>query len=113
MALQPIDMQAMFTQSDRVSKVQANQKDGLNPQQAIVDVQIQRKAEERVLSVPETQNTGDGAERVNDRSPRKRGRKEDAGDEREEGSSGDDEAREKRYALIHDPALGRHIDVSG
>jgi hypothetical protein len=110
MAIQPIDLQALFTQVDKVGKDQANQKEGLQMHQALQGIQTQKKTEERIQSVNESQDAGEGAEAVKDRAPRQRNepegeKKEDAGGEAgEEGSE---------TLIIRDPALGKNIDVSG
>ena len=68
MAIAPIDLQTIFSQVDKVGKTQAAQKDGQALHQAIQGVQIQRKTEELIQQVNETQDTGDGAEKINDRT---------------------------------------------
>jgi hypothetical protein len=106
MAIQPIDLQTLFTQVDKVGKAQTAQKDGLI-QQAIQGAQMERKTEERIQSVNETQNTGDGAEKVGDRG--ERGQAGGGGKRREK----DEEAREEEErTIIRDPSLGRNIDIS-
>jgi hypothetical protein len=117
MAIQPIDLQTLFTQIEKIGKEQTNQKQGLQLQQAIQGAQIQRKTDERIQSVNESQDTGDGPERVKDRSPRKR---------REDGEGKELEAQDRLYpeqksgdqrlnypSVIRDPALGKNIDLSG
>jgi hypothetical protein len=112
MAIQPIDLQTLFTQLDKVGKTQASQKEGLSVQQALQNVQMQRKTEEHIQSVNEVQDTGEGAEKVNDRGSRKNNAEED-GETREGKEAGTGEAEEETRTLIRDPALGRNIDISG
>jgi hypothetical protein len=115
MAIQPIDLQTLFTQLDKVGKNQAFEKDGLAIQQALQGIQMQKKTEDRIQSVNEAQNTGDGAEGVKERERRKRDEsagKEDLRNEPgKEGGKGS--AAEKALLIIRDPALGKNIDVSG
>ncbi|MDR0624438.1 MAG: hypothetical protein LBG10_08420 [Treponema sp.] len=115
MAIQPIDLQTLFTQVEKVGKSQASQKEGLAVQQALQGVQIQRKTEEQIQSVNEAQDTGEGAQKVNDRGPRKN--KEDEEGREKERSSSDGETEEGEgedgRAVIRDPALGKNIDISG
>jgi hypothetical protein len=117
MAIHPIDLQTLFTQVEKIGKEQANLKQGLQLQQAIQGAHIQRRTDERIQSVNESQDTGDGTERVKDRSPRKRR-------EHGEGNEGEEQARlspeqtstDRRPhdpPVIRDPALGKNIDVSG
>jgi hypothetical protein len=112
MAIQPIDLQTLFTQVEKVGKNQAAQKDGLQIQAALHQVQSQKKAEEQVQSVNEAQDTGDGAERIKDETSRRRPFEE--GEGRENPEDGEEEPeREGRENLIRDPSLGRNIDISG
>ncbi|MDR2403194.1 MAG: hypothetical protein LBD78_04120 [Spirochaetaceae bacterium] len=115
MAIQPIDLQTLFTQVEKVGKSQASQKEGLAIQQALQGVQIQRKTEEQIQSVNETQDTGEGAEKVNDRGPRKNKEDEEGREKGAQTDAGEAEEGEGEdiRAIIRDPALGRNIDISG
>ncbi|GHV77018.1 hypothetical protein AGMMS49942_18390 [Spirochaetia bacterium] len=108
MAIQPIDLQTLFTQVEKVGKEQANQKQGLQLQQSIQGAQEQRKTDERIQSVNESQDTGQGPERIKDRSPRKH--REYDGD-REDSEESDQRSADS--SVIHDPALGKNVDLSG
>ena len=113
MAIQPIDLQALFSQLDKVGKTQANQKEGLQLQQAIQGAHIQQKTEERIQSVNESQDVSQGPENVKDRSSRK-GREDQRKDGYGENSeAADDTESGADPSVIHDPALGKHIDLSG
>jgi hypothetical protein len=114
MAIQPIDLQAIFSQLDKVGKLQTTQKEGLQLQQAIQGVLVQQKTEERIQSVNESQDVSQGPEKVKDRSAR-RGR-DDA--ERKDGLGEDGEAFADTetgadLSVIQDPALGKYVDLSG
>jgi hypothetical protein len=102
----------MFTQLEKVGKNQAAQKEGLAAHQVLQNVQMQRKTEEQIQSVNEARDTGEGAEKVNDQSPRQGGGAEGQED-RNARAEGDDETGEAAPAVIRDPALGRNIDISG
>ena len=108
MAIQPIDLQTLFTQMDKVAKTQSAEREGLALQQAIQGAQIQRKTEANIQAVNETQNMGDGAEKVKDRGAQgQEGGKGKKKDQEEESSP------EKNHAsFISDPSLGRNIDIS-
>jgi hypothetical protein len=111
MAIQPIDLQALFSQLDKVGKIQASQKEGLQLQQAIQGAHIQQKTEERIQSVNESQDVSQGPEKAKDRSSRK-GR-EDTEWKDGSGEGSDDTESGADPKVIHDPALGKHIDLSG
>jgi len=106
MGLQPIDLQTLFTQMDKVSKTQIAERDGAAVQQALQGAHLQQKVENHIREVNEAQDTGDGAEKVNDR------KKENAskgGGKRHEEASEDNP--DKKPSVIQDPLLGRRIDI--
>jgi len=110
MAIAPIDLQAIFSQVDKVGKSQAAQREGQTLHQAIVGVQLQRKTEEHIQQVNEAQNTGEGVEKVKDRDAEHK-QKRNAGGRNDE-SKEDENAEEKHFSVLHDPNLGRKIDIS-
>jgi hypothetical protein len=116
MALQPIDLQALFTQIDKVGKNQALQKEGLQIQQALQGVHLQRETDEQIRSVNETQDAGGGAEGVKERGNRKRpaeGQGEKEEPDRESGGADENPEPGKKAYVIKDPALGKNVDISG
>jgi len=110
MAIAPIDLQAIFSQVDKVGKSQAAQREGQTLHQAIVGVQLQRKTEEHIQQVNEAQNTGEGAEKVKDRDAERKQKRNSGG--RGDESNEDENTEEKQFSVLHDPYLGRKIDIS-
>jgi len=107
MAIQPIDLQTLFTQLDKVGKAQNAQREGFALQQAIQGMQIQRKTEEHIRSVNEAQNTGDGIEKTKDQGPQR----QDAG-KRKKKETRQKTSEQEQAPAIFDPRLGRNIDIS-
>jgi len=110
MAIAPIDLQAIFSQVDKVGKTQAAQKEGQTLHQAIQGVQIERKTEEHIQQVNETQNTGEGVEKVKDRD-QERGQKRNPGGKNDERKK-EENAEEAQGSVLRDPYLGKKIDIS-
>lgn len=110
MAIQPIDLQTLFTQVEKVGKDQANQKDGLQIQQALHNIHEQKKQEARIQSVNEAQDTGQGAERIKDKNAKGNTGPEER-EKKEKGNPG--EQVQEKINVIKDPDLGQNIDVSG
>jgi hypothetical protein len=106
MAIAPIDLQTLFTQLDKVGKTQISQREGVEMQQAMHGAQLQRKTEEHIQEVNEAQNTGEGVEKTGDRGQRNQAdkKKERRRKEEEDGEDG-------RPSVLHDPCLGRNIDI--
>ena len=109
MAIQPIDLQTLFSQVDKVGKNQSIQREGMALQQAMQGVQLQRKTEEQIQEVNKAPETGEGPEQVNDR-----GRRNASGgsSQKEKNPDNDEEDQETQPSVIRDPSLGRNIDIS-
>ena len=110
MAMQPIDLQTLFTQMDKVGKNQIQQKDGLQIQATLQQVQSQKKAEEQVRSVNEAQDMGYGTSGIKDEKSRQQ-----LSGQGEKEEDDEDETKEEsaKNSYFRDPALGRNIDISG
>jgi ABC-type Zn2+ transport system substrate-binding protein/surface adhesin len=109
MAIQPIDLQALFTQVDKVAKTQTAQREGLALQQEIQGTQLQRKTDAQIQSVNEAQNMGDGAEKINDQNKQR----QDSSKEKKKETRHDHSGQEQRESFVfHDPRLGKNIDIS-
>jgi len=112
MAIQPIDLQALFSQLDKVGKSQAMQREGQQIQGSIQQIQIQKKVEQNIQSVNEAQDLGGEAETIKDE--KRHGGRENPGGARERQQEEEElSAAEEERDLIKDPALGRNIDISG
>jgi len=109
----PIDLQTIFTQVDKVGKNQAALREGQQINDSLQQIQSQKKLEENVQSVNQTQNMGEEAETIRDEN-RKGAHSSNKGETNDNQSDGDDaHKKEEKSALIRDPALGRNIDISG
>jgi hypothetical protein len=109
MAIQPLDLQTLFTQLDKVAKTQNAQREGVALQQSIQGSELQRKTEEHLKSVNEAQNTGDdGTEKVKDKGQGAQGdgKGKKGKDKKNEGQ------QEKKPVIFRDLSLGRNIDIS-
>jgi hypothetical protein len=113
MAIQPIDLQALFSQVDKVGKTQSDLKEGLQLQQALQGAQSQRKLDERIRSVNQAQDSGEGADRIRDRNSRRRDHRGVKEKDGTDGTDVDDEVDSEQSEVVRDPALGHNIDLSG
>ena len=113
MAIQPIDLQTLFTQMDKVAKTQSAQREGVALQQSIQGTELQKKTEAHIQSVNEAQNTGEGAEKVKDRGAKSQGGGHSGGKKKED-APGEHESNngENQDTVFHDPSLGKNIDIS-
>ncbi|MDR2071915.1 MAG: hypothetical protein LBP60_00565 [Spirochaetaceae bacterium] len=108
MAISPIDLQTLFTQVDKVGKQEAAGREGAALLHSVQQARIQQQLDERIRSVNEAQNMGEGAESIRDEN----------GGKPEHGNSGcrregeEKAVEEETEEVIRDPALGKNIDVS-
>jgi hypothetical protein len=107
MAIAPIDLQTLFTQVDKVGKTQAAQKEGQALAQSIQGVEIQRKTEEQIKQVNQAQDTGEGADKINDQNRRK-----NSSGSNEDKRKNDEKEDEEKKSVLRDPSLGNKIDIS-
>jgi hypothetical protein len=108
MAMQPIDLQILFSQLDSVAKEAAAQKDGLMLRGAINASVIEKKTEEKSRSVNEAHDAENGLEALNSNknqnSNRKNLKKKPHDEDSEQKGAGQ---------FFKDPSLGNYIDLSG
>jgi hypothetical protein len=108
MALLPIDLQTLFTQSTQVGKEQAAQKDAPPAAQSLQGAQLVQQQETRDKSVNQAQEQQEGPEKLKDRARR--------GAERRKGRQKDAKppaAQPPAPDVVRDPALGRNVDITG
>ncbi|MCL2184268.1 MAG: hypothetical protein FWB86_00210 [Treponema sp.] len=111
MALAPIDLQTLFSQMDKVGKTQAAQKDGATVQQAVQGTELQRKTEEQIRQVNETQNAGEGPDKVNDQTGKDAGKRSE-GKKKESENEPEETSETENIVFLRDPSLGNKIDIS-
>ena len=107
MAISPLDLQTLFTQVDKVGKQEVAQREGAALFQSIQQARHQQLTDEKIRSVNETQNTGEGTEAINDNNGGRAGHETPQGAKQE---TQEEIAEEKN--VIRDPALGKNIDFS-
>jgi hypothetical protein len=108
MAMQPLDLQILFSRLDSVAKDAAAQKDGLVLRGAINASVFEKKTEEKSQSVNEAHDTDNELEALNSGKNQNSGRK----NAREKPQH---ESHEQKNwgAFFKDPSLGNYIDLSG
>jgi type II secretory pathway pseudopilin PulG len=109
MALSPLDLQTLFTQMDKVGRQEAAQREGAAILQSIQQARNQQQTDEKVRSVNEAQNTGDGTESIHDKNG---GRAGQDGRRHNHTAGNDEEKAEEESKIIRDPDLGMNLDVS-
>ncbi|MCL2006751.1 MAG: hypothetical protein FWG77_01565 [Treponema sp.] len=110
MAIQPLDLQAIFSQVDKVGRTQANIREGQQMQDALHQADTQRKLEQNVKSVNQAQNMGQETMAIKDENREESG----AYDAPEANEKEKEEEQEvQRPEIIKDPALGKNLDIEG
>ncbi|MDR1788344.1 MAG: hypothetical protein LBR16_07860 [Treponema sp.] len=109
MAVQPIDLQTLFTQMDKVGKEQALSRDGAQIQAGLQAQESRRRQEAQVQAVNQAQDLGDGAEGIHGWGGRGAG----GGSGKQKQRQDDKAPPKKPPRCLEDPMLGRNVDISG
>ena len=107
--MQPLDLQALFSQVDKVGRTQAFIREGQQMQDALHQADTQRKLEQNVQQVNQAQNMGEEAQNIKEEN--RQGAQYNGGNKRNDEE--DDSEEEHRPDFIRDPALGKNLDISG
>lgn len=112
MAIKPIDLQVNFSQMNHVGRDQAASKNAELHQQAVAGQEIAQQSVEVDSKIQKSEKTGGGPEGVKDHEEREESSGEEESRQQEE--TPEEQTQKKRDEdLFDDPALGRHIDLSG
>jgi len=111
MAIQPIDLQALFAQLGTVGKTQAGMREAQQMQAALQQADAQKKLEESVRSVNEAQEMSKESGTIKEQEGGKTGQGGTRGSQHNKEDVPPPE--EKNSARISNPALGRNLDISG
>ena len=110
MAISPLDLQTLFTQMDKVGKQEMAQRDGAAVLQSVQQARQQQQTDERVRSVNESQDTGEGSEAIKDKNGGRAGQEQ--GEQKNQSEEETEKNTKEKDGVIRDPNLGRNIDVS-
>lgn len=108
MGIQPIDLQTVFTQLDKVSKMQVQQTQAMQLQSNIEQAEIAKKEMLKQTTVREAKQIDDEMPTVKNDDAR-HSWKHEKGEKKED----DAQTEEKQKDFYSDPSLGQHIDISG
>jgi hypothetical protein len=110
MAIQPIDLQTLYGQLDKVGKTQVQQQAAAQAARE-AEMKANREKAARNLDTVQTPEAGDEkAGRVHERNESSGGQGEPTGGEP---AKKDVKGEEAEKEILKDPALGHHIDISG
>jgi hypothetical protein len=109
MSIKPIDLQTLFMHMNQVGKEQAQQREGVLMQQAVVGSELVQESEHADSSVNQTQATSDGPEEIHEDEEQTGGRRRKR--KKREGEAEDASQSESKY--YKDPDLGNNIDITG
>ena len=116
MALQPIDLQLLFSQLDNIGKDVSTQKDGALLRETIAGHRMELRNEIKTKSVNETQDTKEGLEKIDDRLKYKQNKNNESGGHSKKGQkeeTPENENATKFQMRLRDPSLGNYVDISG
>ena len=111
MAIQPIDLQTLYSQLGTVSKTVAHQQQGVQLQNAIQQDEHGKRLQEQHRAVEAASAKEDGPGAVKNNKGGSSADEEKKDKKKKDGR--DEEPVEKVFEVLKDPRLGQHIDISG
>lgn len=114
MAIQPIDLQTLYTQLDKIGKAQVMQQVAEQASREAEQVTNRHDAANKMNKVQETDAGGEKPDIVHERNGS--GKQEPETSQHKSGKEQKDAENtpsEPDMVVIRDPALGTHIDISG
>jgi hypothetical protein len=104
MAIQPIDVQVLFSRLSQIGKEQAVTKDAILQSQAAAGNEIVEKTRQQERSVRETVNIEEGPDKTHD---------DGESNNKRQGNSKKEKQDEGEREVFRDPDLGKQVDISG
>lgn len=111
MAIQPIEMQSMISQLDKLSKSQVHAQQGMQVLNAVEQEIAKNKELDKKKTVEETKNLPDDMTTVKDKLSGNESNKKKSSNSKKNKKDNTEEENECTY--FSDPKLGQHIDISG
>lgn len=112
MGINPIDLQTMFTQLDKVSKTQVQLTQTAQLQNVLNQEEVSRKNNAKKAIVEETAALPDEKfGTIKDQKDSKKSNQQNGKRDKEQKT--DDEELDDEKDIFSDPRLGQHIDVTG
>ncbi len=108
MAIQPLDLQTLFSRLDKVSRDQAVLRNAEIQNQEAVGRSIEQKTAMKSHSVQESEEIQDGPEKVHDDDESQQDKRQHPSGQRR-----NQMPEREEEAPLRDPDLGRNIDFSG
>lgn len=112
MAIQPIDLQTLYTQLDKIGKSQVQQQVASQVAREAEMANNRKEAADRLTTVQGTETSDDKTGKVHERTEGET-RDGEKGDRRDQAPQRDDSEPAPAPEVIKDPALGTHVDISG
>jgi hypothetical protein len=110
MAIQPIDLQVLFSRLNQLGKEQSDHKDGQIHTQIVRDAEIAKRTEEQDHSVRETRETEGGNTRQIKDENRRHGQGKNTGNGKKQEEKTEDAAEQE---VVTENYLGKKIDITG
>lgn len=112
MPINPIDLQANFTQINHIGRQQSNVKDSEQVKELQINLLVQKESEENSDDIPITKDLSEGAGRIKDEESNKKRKKKDSEDKKEDENKNAKEEKDKSDSTLN-PILGNRIDIIG
>ncbi len=114
MAINPLELQTLFSQINNVGKMQSVNKEAELLKQEIANSEISKKSEKNSEDVPETKNIDSDSSKINDKKEQNKKNKKENKNEQNEGIKEEDlEEQKVENKKSKSDFLGTKIDILG
>ncbi|MGL4986483.1 MAG: hypothetical protein ACRC5H_05005 [Treponemataceae bacterium] len=110
MSIQPIDLQLLYSQLDKVAKVESQQTKGQQIKDAIQQEIDSKKLLQKKATVAGSEKLPDGLSTIKERKNSQQENKEEQSEHKNESDQNNENTKKEVFT---DPNLGQNIDVSG
>jgi len=112
-AIQPIDLQTLYTQLDKIGKTQLEKQQAAQAARDAEQAKNVADAQKKLKSVHETDAGDEKSGVVHERDGDGKGEGPAGKQERKPAADSDEAVTPTEPEVITDPTLGKHIDISG
>jgi len=113
MSVNPLELQTLFSQINRVGKQQALTKENDVLKQEILNSDIHKQGIKDSEEIPETKNLDEEFSKIKDEENSKREKKKKKNGEQSDDTDEESQDENQSQNVITDPKIGRKIDILG
>ncbi|HOF01901.1 MAG TPA: hypothetical protein PK385_10930 [Spirochaetota bacterium] len=113
MSINPLELQTLFSQLNRVGKQQALTKENEVLKQEILNSDIHKQGIKDSEEIPETKDLNEEFSKIKDEEKSKEQNKKEKNEKQPDGENEESQDENQSKNVLTDPKIGRKIDILG